>query len=67
MRTGVTHQIRVHAAFIGIPLEGDGLYGRKTGSAPFHRLHHVGLAGPNGVATDPVPLPSWADPRGRDR
>lgn len=64
--TGVTHQIRVHAAFLGLALRGDRLYGGGApldGPAPF-RLHHVGLVGPGGVATAPVPLPAWADPMG---
>jgi len=61
IRTGVTHQIRVHAAFVGLPLLGDRHYG---GGSPlsedvsFH-LHHHGLTGPDG-GTDPVPLPPWA-------
>jgi len=29
LRTGRTHQIRVHLAFIGHPIVGDQLYGRK--------------------------------------
>ncbi len=64
--TGVTHQIRVHAAFLGLALLGDRLYGGGPpldGPAPF-RLHHVGLVGPDGVTTAPVPLPAWADPIG---
>lgn len=61
MRTGVTHQIRVHAAFLGLALAGDRRYGGGPpldGPASF-RLHHVGLRGP-GLRTDPVPLPGWA-------
>lgn len=62
--TGVMHQVRVHAAFLGLPLLGDRLYG---GGAPpadapagvTFFLHHVGLAGAD-VATAPVPLPAWA-------
>lgn len=59
MQTGVMHQIRVHAAFVGIPLLGDAIYGRgdnRTG----HKLHHVGILGPHGLRTDPVQLPEWA-------
>lgn len=45
MRTGVTHQIRAHGAFVGIPVV---------------ELHHVGMEGPDGFATEPVPAPAWA-------
>jgi 23S rRNA-/tRNA-specific pseudouridylate synthase len=65
MRTGVMHQIRVHAAFLGIPLLGDARYG--GGKTPTHAdtgvsffLHHVGMLGPNGWATTPVATPAWA-------
>lgn len=61
--TGVMHQIRVHAAFLGVPLLGDRLYG--GGPTPDDAppgvtffLHHVGLVG-GGVATAPVPAPTW--------
>ncbi len=57
IRSGVTHQVRVHAAFVGLPLVGDALYGGGSGG---HRLHHVGLVGPDGLRTDPVPAPWWA-------
>lgn len=60
--TGVTHQIRLHAAFLGIPILGDRLYG--GGSTPedapagltFY-LHHRGFTGP--VETAGVPEPAW--------
>jgi 23S rRNA pseudouridine1911/1915/1917 synthase len=71
MRTGVMHQIRVHAAFVGIPLLGDRRYG---GGAPpadapagvTFFLHHLGIRGPEGLHTDPVPLPPWASPTPAD-
>lgn len=58
--TGVMHQIRAHAAFLGIPILGDRIYG--GGSAPhmIFYLHHLGMTGPDGFHTDPVPLPDWA-------
>ena len=59
MTTGVTHQIRAHAGFLGIPIRGDKHYG--GGNEPMFHLHHVGLIGPGGVHTDPVPAPAWAD------
>jgi 23S rRNA-/tRNA-specific pseudouridylate synthase len=56
MSTGVMHQIRVHAAFLGIPLAGDRRYGGGDGA---FCLHHVGFTGA-GVATAPVPSPPWS-------
>ena len=63
MRTGVMHQVRIHAAFAGIALAGDGRYG--GGEAPWpHQagvhflLHHLGLEAP-GLEPAPVPLPTW--------
>jgi len=61
--TGVMHQIRVHAAFVGIALRGDRLYGGgapdgdRPANAPF-QLHHLGLSGA-GFQTEPVPRPDW--------
>lgn len=40
--TGRTHQIRVHAAYMGHPLLGDTLYGEKGSPKP-HALHAVRL------------------------
>jgi 23S rRNA pseudouridine1911/1915/1917 synthase len=43
--TGRTHQIRVHFAWLGHPLAGDALYGRKKASLPLdrHFLHAARL------------------------
>jgi 23S rRNA-/tRNA-specific pseudouridylate synthase len=58
MSTGVMHQIRVHAAFLGVPLAGDARYGGGRTDDGFH-LHHVGFTGP-GLRTEDVPCPTWA-------
>ena len=39
LRTGRTHQIRVHLAYIGHPLVGDPVYGRRRDDAPRLALH----------------------------
>ena len=57
MSSGVMHQIRVHAAFLGLALRGDRRYGggETPKDAPdglVFYLHHVGFKGP--VSTDPV-------------
>jgi len=35
--TGRTHQIRLHCAFLGCPIVGDEIYGRKKSSLPLNR------------------------------
>jgi 23S rRNA pseudouridine1911/1915/1917 synthase len=35
--TGRTHQIRVHFAFLGCPIAGDTVYGRKKVTVPLSR------------------------------
>ncbi|NCG22275.1 MAG: hypothetical protein GWP91_24935 [Rhodobacterales bacterium] len=65
MSSGVMHQIRVHAAFLGLALRGDRRYGggKTPEDAPdglVFYLHHVGFKGP--ISTDSVPLPEWACP-----
>ena len=37
-RTGRTHQVRAHAAALGCPLLGDGIYGDRAGDAKLHLL-----------------------------
>ena len=69
--TGVMHQIRVHAAFLGIPLAGDRIYGGgpTPADAPAGAaflLHHAGLVGSAGLRTDPVPTPAWGRADRRD-
>ncbi len=51
--TGRTHQIRVHMAYIGCPLLGDFIYGRRSSLIGRHALHCAEVSFP-----DPsVPLP----------
>ena len=62
MSTGVMHQIRVHAAFVGLTLAGDPIYG--GGSLPEapagvrFALHHHRIEGPE-IPGHEAPLPSW--------
>ena len=60
LRTGRTHQIRVHCAAIGHPLVGDWLYGMRNASRPM--LHAAELAMPHPVTNTPLrvaaPLPA---------
>ena len=39
LETGRTHQIRVHTAFMGYPLLGDGLYGKGSPLISRQALH----------------------------
>jgi 23S rRNA pseudouridine1911/1915/1917 synthase len=56
MSTGVMHQIRVHAAAVGIPLLGDRLYGGAPGER--YHLHHCTIEGwPGGAPV--APAPEW--------
>jgi len=58
--TGVMHQIRVHAAWVGIPLRGDQRYGGGVPtdpSVPF-LLHHIGLTGPD-LTPPQAPVPDF--------
>ncbi len=63
-KTGRTHQIRAHLAFIGHPVVGDTVYGRRK--QPFtlkrHFLHAVSLTFTHPVSGEPItvesPLPA---------
>ena len=44
LETGRTHQIRVHLAYLGCPLFGDGVYGRPSPALGRHFLHASRLA-----------------------
>ena len=48
LKTGRTHQVRVHLAHLGHPLLGDGLYGKSSPLLPRHFLHanHLGFKHP---------------------
>jgi 23S rRNA pseudouridine1911/1915/1917 synthase len=58
IRTGVMHQVRVHAASIGLPLTGDPLYGGAEGR---YMLHAWRIDGP-GWRSPEAPLPDPEDP-----
>lgn len=61
--TGRTHQIRLHLAFLGCPVAGDTVYGRRQSSIPVkrHFLHaarlQVQLRGELAARTFEAPLP----------
>jgi len=44
LTSGRTHQVRVHLAFMGIPVLGDRLYGGHPASSPRPLLHAAGLS-----------------------
>jgi 23S rRNA pseudouridine1911/1915/1917 synthase len=61
--TGRTHQIRLHCAFLGCPIVGDQVYGRKKSSVEIsrHFLHayrlKLVLPGENEARLFEAPLP----------
>ncbi|MFO3797362.1 MAG: RluA family pseudouridine synthase, partial [Anaerolineales bacterium] len=62
--TGRTHQIRLHMAFLGCPIVGDAIYGRKKPTLPIERhfLHayrlKITLPGESQPRLFEAPLPS---------
>ena len=62
-RTGRTHQIRVHFAYIGHPLLGDELYGTPDARIDRHALHALSLEFPVPFAQERicVSAPLWED------
>ncbi len=62
--TGRTHQIRLHCAFLGCPIVGDGVYGRKKSSVGIdrHFLHayrlKIVLPGESEARIFDAPLPT---------
>ncbi|MBN1336848.1 MAG: RNA pseudouridine synthase [Deltaproteobacteria bacterium] len=70
IRTGVTHQVRLHAAWVGLALTGDRAYGGhpfpedladRLGHPPVpFLLHHIGDVGP-GWTSPEAPLPAVWD------
>ncbi len=61
IRTGVTHQIRVHAAFAGVPLDGDPLYAPPADPPPRYCLHALRIVAPLWRSPD-APLPPGLPP-----
>ena len=66
MRTGVMHQVRLHAAFAGLALAGDGLYGGGEALQGMPRgvgfmLHHAGIEGPGWRSPELAPPDWWQD------
>lgn len=64
MRTGVMHQIRVHAASCGLALAGDRLYGGRAFDLPRPAgvrfcLHHVGVGAVLDQPVPDAPVPAW--------
>ena len=59
--TGRTHQIRAHAAHIGLPLLGDPIYGETPANGPRLHLHARAISVPMRESHPPVvaeaPLP----------
>ena len=59
IRRGARHQIRAHAASLGLPLWGDGLYGGHAAEPEKFFLHHGLLRFPGASC---AVLPTWSLP-----
>jgi len=64
IRTGVTHQVRVHLAHLGHPVLGDRLYGGPAAGLPpgRHALHASGLSLPHPAGGGEIELESPLPP-----
>ena len=57
-KTGRTHQLRVHLAYIGTPIVGDEVYGKELADRMFLHAHTLEVTLPGGdrrVFTSPIP------------
>ena len=58
LHTGRTHQARVHLAWLGHPLLGDAVYGRRSPLLPRHFLHAHRLTFAHPMTGEPLDLHS---------
>ncbi len=58
LHTGRTHQARVHLSWLGHPLMGDAVYGKRSPLLPRHFLHAHYLAFAHPVSGEPLDLHS---------
>lgn len=48
-RTGRTHQLRVHMAYVGTPIVGDAVYGKESGDRMYLHAHKLEVTLPGGI------------------